>query len=517
MAALLIAVFSVPANCQDLHIYYNLHNDSITYMKGGNPVDKLRIRKGQEVQVHLTEFNPFTNNIDFKVEETTDDSGSGLLGAGGMTGFMGGMMPGLGNVFPGAGEGLLGGGLPLFDEPLMVINDSVISFKNIKNLFTKDRGTLQEQAERSEQAMKDIEVIMKEATAIYNQLAAYEKAVQVSRIALVNVEPYRMNPNIRPSLIKSMCQEYYDAIFLKSQNNAISLNDILTWQNLPAQYDMNVARLKSKQSELGAKVSLLESLSKDITSNQFEDEAYRQYTRNMIDVQIKARGVRDQLKDIVAKAAVPTNLPNTQEMVQLQMKLAEVISNDFTYNTTIKPSADQVNLDIKLLKIQVGADSTEPVLIKERNLKMEVRGGLKVNASAGVSFGQFFEPSQRYAVNNGVIVGDNEGTFSPSLTSFLHFHGYRGPKATIGGSLGLGFPLLSSGDSQSVEFFVGPSLILGSSQRLVLSTGLMGGRAQRLAKGYQIGDAFNTDLGDIPTHGKYEIGLFLGASFSLGK
>ena len=148
---------------------------------------------------------------------------------------------------------------------------------------------------------------------------------------------------------------------------------------------------------------------------------------------------------------------------------------------------------------------------------MEVRGGLKVNASAGVSFGQFFEPSQRFSVNNGSIVGDNEGTFTPSLTSFLHFHGYRGQKATVGGTLGLGFPLMGSDDSQSVEFFVGPSLILGSSQRLVLSAGVMGGRAQRLAKGYEVGDAFDSNLGDIPTHGKYEMGLFLGASFSLGK
>ena len=517
MAALLIAVFSVPANCQDLHVYYNLFNDTITYMKGGKPVNKLRIRKGQEVQVHLTEFNPFINNIDLKVEEKTDDSGSGLMGVGGMTGFMG--MPGLGNIFPGA-EGMLGGGLPLFDEPLMVVNDSTISFKNIMNLFKKEsRGGLQKKAEEGEQAMKDIEAIMKEATAIYNQLAAYEKAVQVSRIALASVDMYRLNPNLTPSSIKATCQEYYDAIYLKSHDNRMSLNDLLAWQNLPAQYELNVARLKSKQSELGAKVSVLEKVTSELTSNQVEDEdeVFNQYTRNMIDAQKKARSVRDQLKEIVAKAAPPTNLPNTQEMAQLQMKLAEVISNDFTYNTTIKPSADQVNLDIKLLKIQMGADSTEPVLIKERNLKMEVRGGLKVNASAGVSFGQFFEPSQSFAVNNGVIVGDNEGTFTPSLTSFLHFHGYRGPKATVGGSLGLGFPLLSSGDSQSVEFFVGPSLILGSSQRLVLSTGLMGGRAQRLAKGYQVGDAFDTDLGDIPTHGKYEIGLFLGASFSLGK
>lgn len=510
--AVLITFFSVSAKCQDAHIYYNLFNDSITYIKGGKQVKKLRIRKGQEVQLHLTEFNPFVNNIDFKMVETTDNTGSGLLGAGGMTSLMGGMLPGLGNIIPGGGEGLLGGGgIPLFDAPLLVLNDSVIS---IKNLFSGSRGS--EQVDLANQTMKEINILINDAAAIHQQLMVYERAVQVSKLAIVNTDVLIHNTNLRPSLIKNMCQEYYDAVFQQSQQGTISINDLLSWQNLPAQYELSTARLKSKQGELGAKVALLEGLSKDLTSNPIDNEAYRQYTRTLIDTQLKARGVRDQLKDITTKAAVPSNLPSTQEMGQLQMKLAEVVSNDFTYNTTIKPTADQVSLDIKLLRNQVGGD-TSGLLVKERNLKMEVRGGLKVNASAGISFGQFFEPSQRFSVNNGIIVAETEGTFTPSLTSFLHFYGYRGQKATVGGSLGIGFPLLVSGNSQSIQFFLGPSMILGSSQRIVLSTGLMGGQAQRLAKGYQVGDAFSTDLGDIPTQGKYEIGVFVGASFSLGK
>ena len=132
---LFVGAASWTANGQDLHIYYNLYNDNITYVKGGKPVKNLKIRKGQEVQVHLTEFNPFTSNIDLKVEETTDDAGSGLMGAGGMSSIMGGM-PGLGGLFTGT-QGVLGqgGGLPIFDAPLMVLNDSVISFKNIKTKY----------------------------------------------------------------------------------------------------------------------------------------------------------------------------------------------------------------------------------------------------------------------------------------------------------------------------------------------------------------------------------------------
>ena len=285
----LITVSSIPAYCQDLHIYYNLFNDSITYMKGGKQVDKLKLRKGQVVQVHLTEFNPFISNIDFKVEEITDDAGSGMLAGGGMSSFLG-AVPGLSGLFPGA-EGLLGGGggLPLFDAPLMVVNDSTISFRNIKKLFGGARGT--EQVELSSQTMKEIDIIMKDAQVIYSQLEAFEKAAQVSRMALVNVEPLRTNSNIKPSLIKSMCKDYYDAIFQNSQQGGLNLNDLLAWQSMPAQYELNLQRLKSKQFELSAKVSLLEGFSRDLTSNPIDDEEYRKFTRNMIDVQIKAKGV----------------------------------------------------------------------------------------------------------------------------------------------------------------------------------------------------------------------------------
>ena len=193
-----------------------------------------------------------------------------------------------------------------------------------------------------------------------------------------------------------------------------------------------------------------------------------------------------------------------------------VNGNQVCNHATIQPTADEVNLDIKLTRKKVEGDEKEPELLKERNLRMEVRGGLKVKASAGVTFGQFFEPAQSYSVNNVAIVGDGDGAFTPSVTSFLHFHGYRGQKATVGGTFGAGIPLLGGGDGQSVEFYVGPSMMFGTNQRLVLSVGLKGGRVQRLSKGLSEGDAFDANLGDIPTKGKYEMGLFVGASFNLG-
>jgi hypothetical protein len=66
-----------------------------------------------------------------------------------------------------------------------------------------------------------------------------------------------------------------------------------------------------------------------------------------------------------------------------------------------------------------------------------------------------------------------------------------------------------------LQFFLGPSLIFGNSQRLVLSLGLMGGKVESLAKGFKVGDAFDPDNGDLPTKGKYNLGMFMGLSFNL--
>ncbi|MBI1227551.1 MAG: hypothetical protein GC192_20125 [Bacteroidetes bacterium] len=503
---------SLTASGQNMQVFYNLYNDSISYLKNGKPVNSLRIRKGDEVRVHLTEYNPFVSEIELTVEEITDDSGSGMTGMAGM----GSLMPGMPNLFANTGmEGESGQFFPMLnlDLPVLTLNDSIVT---LKSLFQRKKGRGAEQIDQANQTMQEIQVLMGEISTVQNQLMANEQAMQVSRIALANIDQLRTESTLRPSLVKQLCQEYYETIFQKNANTDVSLNDLLAWQNLPSQHQFYVDQIKSKQGELNAKMTALDRFSADITSNQFKEEVFQNYTHNLTDFRVKTRSINEQLKSLTARGAPTQNLPNTQEMVALQLKLASVISNDFTYHANIKPSADQVNLDIKLLRKNPEGSTDTATVLKERNLKLEVRGGLKVKASAGVSFGQFFEPAQSYSVRNGVIVSEDDGVFTPTLTSFLHFHGYRGLKATVGGTFGAGIPLLSGDDGQGVEFFLGPSVMFGTNQRLVLTLGLKGGKVQRLSKGYKNGDPFDTDLGDIPTKGKYGLGLFLGASFNLG-
>lgn len=507
LAVLGFLILSIPCLSQRNEVYYNLFNDSITYKRDGKPVKSLRLRKGEEVRVHLTEFNPFTSDVQLDIEEIDEPSALEISGMAGLGGLMPQMpaMPGLGGI----GNGTESSGVTILDIPVLTFGGDTIS---ISKLLGNSRGGAD--ASQANLVMTEISAIIADIDELYQDIKAVEKSVMVSQIAAINVPLLRQQPNLRPSLVQQMCREYYEAVFEKQQGEALSLNDLLTWQAMPAKYELLQQKLKSKQGELSSKISVLEGVTKSLSSLPMDNAAGQRYFRELIDFQSRSKGIRDRLKDFTAQATKLNNLPSIQEMAELQLQLAEVISNDFTYHTTLQPLADQVVLHMKLQR--KANDGEEIKVVKERMLRLEIRGGLKVRASAGVGFGQFFQPVQGFSVNNGVIVADEEGFFSPSLVSFLHFHGYRGQKATLGGTFGAGFPMLSNGDGQSIEFYMGPSLMMGAKQKLVISAGLKGGRVQRLAKGYKVGDPFDINFGDIPTSGKYELGLFLGLSFILG-
>ncbi len=502
---------SLPSFAQRNEVFYNLFNDSVAYKKDGLSVKALRLRKGDEVRIHLTEFNPFTSDVQLDVEEINEPTALELSGMAGMGGLMPDMatLPDLGGILGGGGFGTPEGDVPILDIPVLTIGGDTVA---ISKLLGNSRGGAD--VGQANIMMAEISTIMAEINGLYNEIKAVEKSAIVSKIAAMNVPLLRQQPNLRPSLVQQLCREYYDAVFEKQPNESLSLNDLLAWQTIPARYALLHQKLKSKQGELSSKISVLEGITKSFSSLPMDNVAGQKYFRELIDFQSKSKGVRDQLKDFTANPAKLDDLPTVQEIAELQLQLAEVISNDFTYHTTLQPLADQVVLHMKLQR--KGVEGEEMEVVKERNFRMEIRGGLKVRASAGVGFGQFFQPAQGFSVSQGTIVADDEGFFTPSLVSFLHFHGYRGQKATLGGTFGAGFPMLSNGDGQSIEFYMGPSLMLGASQKLVISAGLKGGRVQRLAKGYDVGDLFDFNFGDIPTTGKYELGLFLGLSFILG-
>ena len=66
----LFVMLSIPSWSQDVHIYYNVHQDSIWYMKNGKSITNLEIKKDNMVYFHLVEFN----NYLYKGTDQSNDS-----------------------------------------------------------------------------------------------------------------------------------------------------------------------------------------------------------------------------------------------------------------------------------------------------------------------------------------------------------------------------------------------------------------------------------------------------------
>jgi hypothetical protein len=139
---------------------------------------------------------------------------------------------------------------------------------------------------------------------------------------------------------------------------------------------------------------------------------------------------------------------------------------------------------------------------------------MKINVSIGISFSGYFKQPQSYYLQDTIIRSENADAFLPIITSFFHFYPQSAGNVSIGGNFGIGIPLTNSENGQSLSFFLGPSFIIGKGQRIVLSTGVMGGKVQQLAQGLEVGDKL-LPFSPVPTKSAYELGYFLGVSFNI--
>lgn len=495
---------------QILHIYYNLHNDDVKYEKEGQIIDNPIIKNGDDIILHITEFNNYLYTLELDIsneqviQESNGPSGNSLLSN---------LIPSLSpsSSFSDSTEYEYNSSQNFLDIPLITINDNPLS---LSSLFGgRGSDALLKELENFTSSTSDI---IAEMDLISEELNLLRQTIIVNELAKEYAGQLKVNKNLSPSFIKGMCEDYYEAIFRKNPFESIELSDVLTIQSKAANYQVLNAELFELNAELNKKISTLDLLSRQFKSaNVEETESYKRYSKQLTEFLQKSKTINAQLENESISQDKLSSFPSTFELSQLQLQLAEIISNEFTYHSRIKVTGDRLNINIKVYNAN-NEFNPEPELVKSRWLNFESKGGLKFTGSVGLNFSQFFNRSQSYSVDDGVIIGENDGIFAPTLASFLHFYSYTGKKTSFGGALGVGIPLTGTGDGQTLQFFIGPSIILGTNQRMIVNFGLSGGKVDRLSKGYQVGEEFDENFGDIPTRPRYELGLFIGASFNIG-
>ena len=517
LIALFLFSFIATCFCQDLHIYYDSQTENLRYVYKGKEIQRPKVSRGSSIFLHVQNYNNYLYSVEVKANETeikapAADGGnqfSGLLSMGGGQSPM--QMLSAGGVSSTMNDNLeIGGGSPSDEDESGITGfaakaDESAQFSQLKTEYSQAVAALK-------QLETEIEAVREETN---NEM----QANQINGIVLQEIEKLKVNPDLKPEQIKKLSGEYLKKVFNVKNIGEVDLAYVLERTDTRQVLSNSLTQLKRKESTYRTESEKLKNLADLAATLNLEDSGLKKVAASIQTTYLHTQEVQQSLEEDISK--MNTMLPQLKEndmqhLAKLRYEYEAIAANDFTrtYRAPVKGDATSFEVTFKL------KDTTNSELQKRIQIapiEVPAFGGFKVNASLGISFGQFSDRPQDYFIRDSTILGEDQDAFFPILTSFVHFYSQGSKNISLGASIGVGFPVVSVGNNQSIAFFGGPSLIVGKSDRLVISGGIMGGKVQRLGQGYQVEDVFTADAGLIPKKERYELGYFLGMSYNLTK
>lgn len=212
-----------------------------------------------------------------------------------------------------------------------------------------------------------------------------------------------------------------------------------------------------------------------------------------------------------------TSVKTSETLTKIQELYASLEASSFeqTYDYLIE--ADKVNIALQFVQSPFAMDNdldNTQATLKERNLNLFSTGGVKINTSVALTLNNFGDKAQDYFIDeNNTINAEVTSNFIPNLATMINFYPVISENFNIGGSFGLSIPITN--DIKGVNFLLGPSIFMGSKNRVSLSAGAAYGPVNTLTNGLEVGD--ETTILDIDNYTKtvYDFGYYFGVSFSL--
>ncbi len=515
---------------QDTHAFYNLFTDSLYFQRDGKTLRKPRLKKGDRVVVHFTEFNPYLYAAESEVLLENDPAANapteGMNGMGSLAMLMPGMgamgagaMPGLSSFMGNADSstGLLG----FMNKPLLSLGST--SFR-LNNLFSKESTRSEVDFGAVQAQLAELSRLQAEMEQVYIDINESKQAVAAAAMAAPFFETVVKSPELRPSLIKQLGAEYVGLIYPGKTAAQLEVRDAFGWQNRAVQHQQLLQEFNDLQTEYAQKAVGTTETARQISNlaDQFSDnETFGKFATDLTALGRQNTNFQRQATRYLAgqKSEQAVSGLSMPELLAQQVRFREIAGQSFSYETVVHVEDETTVLSATFTALDsIGGASkskTGPAG-KTKIVKLQTSGGMRFTSGVGLSFGGFGGASQEFSVRNSVIVAEDNSALQPMLSSFAHIYPRRKGRTTLGGSFGVGIPL-GSGAVQMPHFFFGPTLLFGG-QKVALTGGLMLGPVSKLAKGYAPGDAFDLNVaGEIPTRNKYESGWFVGFSFNMAR
>lgn len=484
-----------PGNTQDLHIYYDAFHETFRAMRGDKPVEEYSVKKGNQIFLHTENYNNFIYELEVLQRNKPSANKTNM----GFTSLISMLSP--------------AGGLPT--DLFSGLAGGTGSANMFESLFPKSSGFMDDADEQVQQVMiayeasiTEIRKLEKGLAYIQQQLKEIEENMRRRDQILGYIHDLKYNPNIPPVKIGELVTKELEALLPKGENRVTTsprqqnLEDLIS---ITDKYRIEVDRLADldmKAQDIPASTPKLNTLKNLIKDSHRDTELVATALENQ----------QTTLRQQVAKEA------GKEFEIQATIRQEyEAITNN-TFSHTYRTQANDNDLELQV--VFIARDSTNRPISSGRQemapINIEVYGGLQINASVGVSFGQFANSPQTYYVRDTFLRAESESNFIPFLSTNIHFYFQNRRNLSYGGTFGVGMALTNNENLEMPTFFLGPSVIIGKNQSFTISAGAMGGRIRRLSQGYSVGDRYSSDANVVPTKTKFELGYFVGISFNLG-
>jgi|GEM_PF-4689777 len=490
---------------QGLNVVYNAQTGQIRYLENGHELSGPRVKKGQPITLRIENYNNYIYDVDIAETYESIKPGSGSIPFGNLQAL--GMPP---LVTP-----------EFIEEPSRNIDaDGVVDIIDKEPNKGGQEQMIRQLALEAESKLKEMKNLENKMQETVTDIRNYEKAVQFKAMTLPEVQKLKLNPMLPPEKIKTYSNELMlQALNIgglkepKMQEVIARNNSVEKVERIQSEHQSATEKYEAKAGEISVLNRQLLTLAPgraDFGVLFFSMEQASQHASSVLDGAAQLSAKLEQLRIEAEQDSLDKTLAIWYEFEALK-------ANEFAMNHLAQADEDLVVFNVNLKRKAEAAECGAQEIIQLSPIKVPVYGDLKINASVGINFGGLFSPVKSYTVRDSVIYGQKEDSFQPMISSNLHFY-RQGPNAlSVGGTLGIGLPIGSDTGFQSVNFFLGPSLFFGHSERIVLNMGIMGGKTRRLSEGYSEGDYFDNETVALPLHYPYELGYFIGLSFNLSR
>lgn len=513
--------FSLSLAAQDLHIYYDAQNSTLRYEHDGKEVKRPKVKKDANIFLHVENYNNYLYDLEMEVNNQIVQIPSG----GGMTNLLG-VVGGNPMDFLSPGNFNSGAGEENFVPP-------IDPGSNIDDILDADGSGMVARPETygSESANQQSAAVLAAMTTmqkmdkleeifkgIEEDIETVAERKEIRAIALEEVAKLKRNEGLPPEQIKRMSMEFLSNVLdVEGEKVVLDLKNVINKGDDRVYLKQRLQKLDSARAEYLGLVEELKTHGLKLEQLGSSDATSLQALNAVVTINTKVPSVLSSVEEeanTIKTLYQDAGKSDIQTMTSAWYEYEAISSNTFSHTYRTDAQGDRTALNIQFYKTDTSGNRVSSAKLDPVDIKVPVYGGLKVNISVGLNFGQFFDTPQDYFLKDTIIASEDSNEFLPMATSFIHFYPQRVSEVSIGGSFGIGVPLGGDDNISSINFFLGPSLILGKSKRVILNTGLMGGRVRSISQGLKVGDTVPA-FSAIPTKAKYRMGYFLGISFNI--